>query len=180
MNDAITSVLDFRTVKLYKASLGTYTLETLGWIRVALLLKCSCRLSSAEPCTAILELRRGNLCELWLRCQSSEDFFRVVERALNEGSLPVEAGFPTGHRVRGYALSHRDVVVHGEGSIEVSGEVELEYYRVPSTWLTLLKVRRINLDPRSSRAHAVLAEPVSTATLFDAGVRLVRPLRVPL
>jgi len=152
----------------------------LSYIRAAVLLEGGCRANLAEPCEAVLELRRGNLCELWLKCVHLEEFFKVLERALNEGIIPVEIGFPTGRKVRGYNLSPEDLVTHGRGSLEVSGRVELEYYKPLGSWVGALKVARLSVDLGSSRAKAELLEPVSTSRLFDAGVRLLKPLRVPL
>lgn len=149
-------------------------------IRIALIFKGACRADLIGFCEVVLELQRGSYCELWLRCLSLEDLLSTIERFLNEGLIPIEAGFPTGYRAKCYALSPNDLRVHGGGSLEVSGEVELEYYRQLSSWVGLLKFKKLSINLRSSKAWVVLAEPINTAKLFDVGLRLVKPYRIPL
>lgn len=151
----------------------------MSFIRAVLRFIDTCTSVAVENCLAIVVKRLRDACEIWVRCNSLEDFLANIEYALNKGLVLLEISFLTGLRLKGYAINKEYIVVHGTSDSEVSGEIVFEYHITPQTWIQRLEFKKLRIDLEKKIAVAHLANSVSASQLFDLGIRLLKPRRIP-
>jgi hypothetical protein len=148
-------------------------------IRAVLVFRGMCREDLIEKCIAVAYVQRTGMCEAWVKCFSANDMLLNIESALNKGFLLEEIAFLTGLKIKGYRISKEVVEANSTSKQIVNGEIEFEYHKPLSEWITKLSVKRISIDVRSRRAVAQLAKPINIEILFDLGIRLLKPVRTP-
>jgi len=105
--------------------------------------------------------------------------FTDIELAINSGSPLEEIAFLTSVKVKGYMISKEIVEANKHSNQTVEGLIEFEFYTPIEKWIDSLSFKRISIDVKNRRAIALLEKPVSIEQLFDVGIRLLKPKRVP-
>lgn len=147
-------------------------------LRLAALFKGSaCR--ADFYCDVVLCIDRGAYSEIWMRCSSSNDVIKSLSRALDGGLIPLKLGFLDGSYIKAPYIDFSKLGDFLSRSISISGRIEVEYYKPFSEWVTKIPALRINITPHNRRALIELLQAVSTASLFDLGLRLIKPQKVP-
>lgn len=127
-----------------------------------------------SSCERVVELVKGNVYEIWLKCFSPLDILIVVEDVLNKGLVLTEIEFLNGVKVKGFQLDLQVLQELGQYDADVAeGTIVVEYHRRPSEWMKLLPLRRCEIDVEKRRALVELAKPVKISTLFDHGLKLL-------
>lgn len=125
-------------------------------------------------CEKVVELTRGSLYEVWLRCFSPYTVLEIIENALNKGLVLSELEFLNGVKVKGFQLDLRVLQELGQYDADVAeGAIVVEYRRRPSEWVKLLPLRKCKIDVEKKQALIELAKPVKISTLFDHGLKLL-------
>jgi hypothetical protein len=148
-------------------------------IRAVLVFRGGCGQHLVERCALVTHVQRGSLCEVWVKCGSAEDVLLDIESALNRGYLLEEVAFLTGLKIKGYKISKEIIEANNTLNQSVDGEIEFEFCKPVSEWIAKLDVKKMSIDIKNRRAVAQLTKPIHIETLFDLGIRLLKPRRVP-
>jgi len=148
-------------------------------LRVSLKFIGQCFSTDMFLCVLILSIGKNGMCEMWVKCPSAISLLELIKYALNKGFLLLEIGFLSGLRRRGFELDLREISEHGFYDAEISGVIEVEYYKPVSMWMDFLPFKKLYVRSRSNRAFIELNRAVKLSTLFDCGVRLVKPYKCP-
>jgi len=148
-------------------------------IRAVLLFKGVCKPRLLEKCNTIVLIQRNSLCEAWIKCSTVNEMFSDIELAINSGYPLEEVAFLTGLKIKGYAISREIVETNKQCSQSIEGSIEFEYYTPVTHWIKELNIKKISIDVKSRKAIAQLEKPISIEQLFDKGIRLLKPIRIP-
>lgn len=134
------------------------------------------------PCSTICLSEHGNYAELWLRCNSILELLSSLRSLASTGVVLAVGGvdgrvfrfLPRGLDELVGATSRATIVQPGTIVVQpCDGNLQRVFSALAHYAL------RITLKRGSTRAKAMLARPLGVDTLFDSGVRLLKPLTVP-
>jgi len=148
-------------------------------IRAILIFTGLCDQLLIRNCNIVVALQKSEVCEVWVKCNSTEDLFTDIELAINKGMLLEEVAFLTGLRIKGYAINREVIETNRSSKESVEGEIKFEFYTPISKWIESLNLKKISIDVKNRKAIAILKTPVKIEQLFDLGLRLLKPKRVP-
>lgn len=133
-------------------------------------------------CETLLNVRRGSLAELWLRCREVVQLLSALEAVASSGVL-LSVGGLDGRSFRPLPRSLEELLESSTRELVLGpGErvVVLPYVETSRAVEALAPYSsRISLRPRSRRLGVVLSRPIGTGYLFDNRVRLLKPVAVP-
>ncbi len=136
-----------------------------------------------SPLCEVFEVSRlGNYRELWVWCENMHGVLRLLEQVSSLGSVLAFGGLAgiirkslpaTRDEFLKFALGE---VILGKGSRIV---VEALSPRIESVKPLIDVSSKLQINLRDRNVKATLTKPVSTKTLFDNKLRLLKPLEAP-
>jgi hypothetical protein len=139
-----------------------------------------------EGCRIVnVELSDEQLYAVWLTCESINTMLSAIDQLLYAGLVPLAAA-----SIDGTVVSFLDKRTGGlsqlaagetpmlEGSIVVHCGHDLKRCAAAASKVRFRSLK-LKLGAEGGEATIVLAEPVSASIFFDAGVRVLKPQRIP-
>jgi hypothetical protein len=148
-------------------------------IRAILIYRGLCNPQLVEKCTSITYTQRNVFCEIWVKCSNVSDMFFDIELAINNGYLLEEITFLTGLKLKSYAINKEVVEANRTSNQSIEGLIEFEFYKPINEWIEKLEIKKINIDITNRKAVAHITKPINIEQLFDLGIRLLKPKRIP-
>ncbi len=130
-----------------------------------------------------------DLAEYWVWCHSSDSLALLLSELLSRGILPVALGLLTGQVTVLEYVSIVDLVREGTLSTELSvkDEIEIEIVcpasnvdTVIKKLLSTFKITELSFTIPGRRVKLKLQEEVPVSKLFDAMLRTVKPVEIPV
>jgi len=133
------------------------------------------------PCSVIRVSRRGSgVIEVWVKCSSIGELVESLLLLEARGYIVAIAGVD-GSLVEGVPRALEDLESLGLRDLVLGADdpIEVEFGDTGSLRVLLDTVKAISINYEERVARVVLAKPLHLTKLFDAGLRLLKPRRLP-
>jgi len=133
-------------------------------------------------CDVFEVVQLGLYSELWVKCAEVRKVLQFLEQVLSWGSI-LAFGNLTGSVRRSLPVTQEEFMKFASSDLTFDARSEIVVEAL-SPWVSTLSFlvnssSRLLVDVKNKRAKAVLAKPVRTTSLFDARLRVLKPLETP-
>lgn len=133
-------------------------------------------------CDVFEVVELGLYSELWVKCAEVREVLQFLEQVLSWGSI-LAFGNLTGSVRRSLPDTQEEFMRFASSDLTFDSGSEI-VVEVLSPWVSTFSFlinssSRLWVDMKNKRVKAVLAKPVKTNSLFDARLRVLKPLEIP-
>lgn len=151
-------------------------------LRFSLLARLSEGLVYDSSCWVFPAIRAGDFVELWVRCSGLREALGLLEEASSRGSVLAFAGL-SGWVGRFLPASESEFVrvASSDRIVDAGVETVFEVLGPVDAALAFLTraAAKLRISPKESMVEALLSSPLYVSTIFDNGLRLLKPFQTP-